>query len=240
MRQRYNIVVPMLILTFLVLSNCKGDSRSGIISTSSSTTTTGTTTSQVIDSSVKGAYAASQVAQTRDLLLTSTQMLKNLGDIAIPYMSPALSNQNTDIACTDGGTFQYSGTYADPTYNLTFTFNGCRDKGYQYVGSYTLSGTPSNFTVYLGSSSSFNIFNFNPSYTVLLAYLKANLTFTMIGSGTLSDASYTITSNRMHQKVYQGSDDLDHFRRSVPRGMGQLLSVWFKTYQLQNCQASTI
>ena len=47
-------------------------------------------------------------------------------------MVPGLPNQNTDIACADGGAFQYSGTEANGTYNLTLQFNGCRDKGYQY------------------------------------------------------------------------------------------------------------
>jgi hypothetical protein len=148
-----------------------------------------------MQASAQGARVASQTAQTRELLFTSTQLFKNLGDIALPVMTPALLNQNTDIACTDGGTFQYSGTSDALVSNLTFTFNGCRDKGYQYVGTYTLSGTPSNFTITLGGSSTFNIFNFNPSYTVLLAYLKANLKFTMVGSGDQADASYTITSN---------------------------------------------
>jgi hypothetical protein len=187
-------MIMILILGALLIWSCStGSSGPGLVSTAGSTTTTPGAT--IIQASTQGAHVASQTAQTRELLFTSTQLFKNLGDIALPVMTPVLVNQNTDIACTDGGTFQYSGTSDAVISNLTFTFNGCRDKGYQYVGSYTLSGSPSNFTIILGGSSTFNIFNFNPSYTVLLAYLKANLRFTMVGSGDQADASYTITSN---------------------------------------------
>jgi hypothetical protein len=150
----------------------------------------------VISSSSQGAQVASQVLQTRELAASSTQLFKNIGDISLSVMTPALSNLDTDIACSDGGTFRYTGTYTSSTgnYNLAFTFNGCRDKSYQYVGSTAVNGTPENFTVALGGASTFDIFNFNTAYTVLLAYLKANLSFTMLGSGTPTDALYTITS----------------------------------------------
>lgn len=154
-------------------------------------------TPAVINTSAEGAQAASQILQTRELTATSTKLFKNIGDISLFVMTPALLNQNTDISCSDGGSFKYSGTYSSSngSYSLSFAFSGCRDKGYQYVGSTTVNGTPSNFTVTLGSSSTFNIFNFNTTYTVLLAYLKANLSFTMAGSGTATDASYAINAN---------------------------------------------
>jgi hypothetical protein len=191
---RYLLMIMILILGALLLCSCStGSSGPGLVSAAGSTTSTPGAT--IMRSSLQGANAASQTAQTRDLLITNTQLFKNLGDIAQPLMTPVLINQNMDITCTDGGTFQYSGTSDGVISNLTFTFNGCRDKGYQYVGSYALSGTPSNFTITLGGSSTFNIFNFNPSYTVLLAYLKANLRFNMVGSGDQTDASFTITSN---------------------------------------------
>ncbi len=150
-----------------------------------------------VTTSAQGTQAASQILQTRELTATSTQLFKNIGDISLSVMTPALLNQNTDISCSDGGTFRYSGTYSssNQSYALSLTFNGCRDKGYQYVGDTTVNGTTADFVVALGGSSTFNIFNFNTAYTVLLAYLKTNLSFTMVGSGTATDATYTINVN---------------------------------------------
>jgi len=124
-------------------------------------------------------------------------MFKNIGDLSLSVMTPTLTNMDTDINCADGGTFKYTGVYtaSGDTYNLTFTFDGCRDKGFQYVGATTVNGTPSNFSVTLGGTTTFNIFNFNSAYNVLLAFLKTNLRFTVAGSGTATDAAYTYTSS---------------------------------------------
>jgi uncharacterized protein YfaP (DUF2135 family) len=145
---------------------------------------------------IQGAQAASAIAQARELVLTNTQLLKSLADIGLSRMTTPVPATPTSVACTDGGTYGYSGTYTAPSsYALTLTFNGCREGGYQYVGTYTLTGTPTNLTITLGSgSATFNIFNFNTSYTVLLAYLKASLSFTMTSAGTLPNTACTITS----------------------------------------------
>lgn len=195
---RTHLVISLLIIGVLSQLSCSdgsgGSGLVGIVGPPGATTTQGATTT-LIQTSVQGAHVASQIAQSRELIFNSTQMQKNLGDIVLPLMSPALIGQNTDIVCTDGGSFQYAGTYVDESYELTLIFSGCREKGYQYVGSYTVSGIPSDFSITLGGSSTFNIFVFDPSYTVLLAYLKASLLFNMVGSGNSTDASFTITSN---------------------------------------------
>jgi uncharacterized protein YfaP (DUF2135 family) len=152
-------------------------------------------TPAVFTTGIQGAQAASAIAQARELVLTNTQLLKSLADIGQSRMTTPVPATPTSVACTDGGTYSYSGTYTAPSYALTLTFNGCREGGYQYVGTYTLNGTPTNLTINLGSgSATFNIFNFNTSYTVLLAYLKANLSFTMTSAGTLPNTACTITS----------------------------------------------
>jgi hypothetical protein len=149
----------------------------------------------VITSGIQGGQATSAIAQARELVLTSTELYKNLADIGLSRMTTPVPATPTSVACTDGGTYSHSGTYTAPNYALTLTFNGCREGGYQYVGTYTLNGTPTNLTINLGSgSATFNIFNFNPSYTVLLAYLKASLSFTMTSAGTLPNTACTITS----------------------------------------------
>jgi uncharacterized protein YfaP (DUF2135 family) len=152
-------------------------------------------TPAVFTTGIQGAQAASAIAQARELVLTNTQLLKSLADIGLSRMTTPVPATPTSVACTDGGTYSYSGTYTAPNYALTLTFNGCREGGYQYVGTYTLNGSPTNLTINLGGgSATFNIFNFNTAYTVLLAYLKASLSFTMASAGTLPNAACTITS----------------------------------------------
>lgn len=152
-------------------------------------------TPAVVSTSIQGAQAASSVAQSRDFVVNTTEIFKRLGDIGLSKMTPSVPATATVVNCTDGGTYSYSGTYTAPRYVMTFGFNGCREGGYQYVGDFTLSGTPASLAVTLGGTSTFNIFNFDTGYTVLKAYLKANSSFTMTGAGTLPNNACTITSN---------------------------------------------
>src|SRR5574341_2471683 len=129
-------------------------------------------TSAVITTSLEASQAFASVLQARDFFLTSTNLFKNLGDISLNIMTtdPTLASAGTSTptSCADGGSYLYTGTTtAAGTYDLTVTFNGCREKRFQYEGSYVISGgTPTNITVALGSSSSFNVFYFNSGYTV--------------------------------------------------------------------------
>lgn len=150
-----------------------------------------------LSTTTQAAQVASATAQSRELILTSTMLFKDLADIGLGHLTPALATTPTGtVTCSDGGSYSYSGTYTAPsTYSLALTFNGCRDLGFQFVGDYQLTGTPANFTVALGGASSFNIFNFDRAYTTLLAYLKANVSFTMVSSGTLPVSSYAISAS---------------------------------------------
>lgn len=150
-----------------------------------------------VSTTTQGAQVASATAQSRELILTSTQLFKDLADIGLGHLTPSLATTPTGtVTCGDGGSYTYSGTYTAPsTYSLALTFNGCRYRGFQFVGAYQLTGTPSNFTVSLGGGSTFNIFNFDQAYTVLLAYLKANVSYTMASSGTPPITSYTINES---------------------------------------------
>jgi len=179
-----------VVLTCTLLLSCAVEDSGPPTSGASAALTSFATTTQ-------GAQVASATAQARELILTSAQMFKDLGDIGLGLMVPSISSTPMTSVCSDGGTYDYSGTYSAPdSYSLSITFNGCRQGGYQYVGPYALQGTPTGITVTLGSgSTTFNIFNFNPSYTVLLAYLKAGLTFTMSSSGTLPTTACTISAS---------------------------------------------
>ncbi len=149
-----------------------------------------------INTSTQGAQAASAVSQARDFVLTNTELFKNLGEFGLSVMAsdPSLAGANTDIPCSDGGTYKYAGSATSGTYSLTLTFAGCRDNGFQYEGSYSLTGTSSDIYVSLGNSSTtFNTFYFNSDYTVLIEYLKADSSFHMTGSRTATDGSYTIS-----------------------------------------------
>ena len=143
-----------------------------------------------------GARAASQNLQTRDLILNSTLLFKRLADIGLRHMTvpvPAPTPATT-VNCADGGSYTYSGTFDNSVYTLNFEFNGCRERGYQYVNKFTVVGRPSRFSVTLGTSTeSFNIFNFNADYTVLLSYLKTNAGYTMVSAGSLPNTQGTIT-----------------------------------------------
>jgi len=151
----------------------------------------------VISTGTQGSQVASATAQSRELLLTSTQLFKALADIGLGHLTPSLATTPSgDVVCSDGGTYSYSGTYTAPsTYSLALTFNGCRELGFQLVGDYQLTGSPANFTVTLGDASTFNVFNFDRAYTTLLAYLKANVSYTITSSGVPPLTSYTINTN---------------------------------------------
>lgn len=150
-----------------------------------------------LSTTTQASQVASATAQSRELILTSTLFFKDLADIGLGHLTSALTSTPTvSVVCSAGGSYSYSGTYTAPsTYSLSVTFNGCRYRGFQYVGDYQLTGTPSNFTVALGGSSTFNIFNFDQAYTVLLAYLKANMYYSMTSSGTPPVTSYAINAS---------------------------------------------
>ena len=196
MRQRHAIMVSILALTVLVITSCQGDNRSGIITSSSSTTTTGVSqgTPAVITTSGDGAAAASAVLQSKELVVTSTNIFKDLGFIAQSQMASAATGTGTGT-CADYGTYDYSNTYNSSSgkYFLIFTFNLCRQNGFQYDGTYAASGISGLFT---GRLSGLKILNFHNNYTTLIGSLAGvSLSYVMEGSGIASNATYTFTAN---------------------------------------------
>ncbi len=195
MRERYTIVAPILALSFLVLNNCQGDNSSGII-TPSTTTTTGVSqgTPAVIITSGDGAASASAVLQSKELVVTSTNIFKDLGFIAQSQMVSAVTSSGTGT-CTDYGTYDYSNTYNSTSgkYTLSFIFNLCRQNGFQYDGNYTAFGNTDLFT---GKLYGLKILNFHNNYTTLIGSLMGvSLSYIMQGSGIASNATYTFTAN---------------------------------------------
>ena len=156
-------------------------------------------TPAVITTSTEAAQAFSSVLQARDFYITTASLYKDLGEVAIDIMvsDPTLSTSaNTDIACADGGFYKYSGTTTGTTWDLSVTFTGCRQNRFQYEGTCSITGgTPTDIIVKLNAAGTFNIFYFNPDYTVLIDYLKEEVTFSIAGSGTATDASYAIKAS---------------------------------------------
>lgn len=194
MRARYAITVPILALSCLFLNNCQGDSRSGLIT--QSTTTQGTTTQDtpaVINTSADGAAAASTVLQSKELVVTSTNIFKDLGFIAQSQMVSAATSTGTGT-CADYGTYDYSNTYNSSSgkYTSNFIFNLCRQNNFQYDGTYSASGNSNLFT---GKLYGLKILNFHNNYTTLIGSLVGvSLSYIMQGSGIASDATYTFTA----------------------------------------------
>lgn len=154
-------------------------------------------TPAVIATSMQGSEAAASILQIRDFIRSSTSMYVELARLAQNHMDDtALSDQNTDISCADGGTYKYTGTYSTAAaYDLTFTFSGCRQDSFQYEGEYKARGVPSSMANTMGGSSTLNVFYFNSDYSVLVSYLKTRTSYTLTGTGTSANATYTITSN---------------------------------------------
>lgn len=190
--------IERIVLVFLLgtMSIACGSSKDEIVPPSSSQLEPAE-----ISSSTQGAQAASAVFQARDLVFTSTELFKNLGEFGLGVMAsdPSLAGVDTDVPCADYGNYKYTGTYNNVTntYDLTFTFSLCREDDFQYDGTYHLTGTPADINVSLGEASAeFRIFNFSNDYATLIANMEAtSMAFSMSGSGTSTDASYIITSN---------------------------------------------
>jgi hypothetical protein len=191
MRERYVFVVLLLALTALVLSNCRGDNKSGLV-TSSTTTNPGTIqeTPAVITTSEEGAAAASAVLQSKELVVTSANIFRDLGFIAQSQMVSATTSTGTGT-CADYGTYDYSSSYNSGKYSISFSFNLCRQNGFQYDGTYSAAGNSDLFT---GRMYGLKILNFHNNYTTLIgSLLGVSLSYTMQGSGIASAATYTFT-----------------------------------------------
>jgi hypothetical protein len=148
-----------------------------------------------LTTSAEGAEAFSVVLQAKELVNTSTQLFRDLGFIAQSQMVSASSGTGAGT-CADYGSYDYSRTYNGTTgaYNVTFTFNLCRQNDFQYNGSFSARGTQASLTGQL--SSGLTMLNFQNNYTTLIgSIVGASLTFQMDGTGDASNGSYIITMN---------------------------------------------
>jgi hypothetical protein len=92
----------------------------------------------VITTSAQGAAASSVVLQSKELVVTSLKMFKNLGFMAQSQMvSGATGTSSGTSACADYGSYTYTSTYigSNSSYDVTFTFSLCRQNGFQYDGT---------------------------------------------------------------------------------------------------------
>jgi hypothetical protein len=197
MRKRYAIVGPILALAFLVLSSCQGDDSSSIIippTTPSVPPGAIPVTPAVITSSAEGADAASMALQSKELVVTSTNIFKDLGFISQSQMLSAATSTGTGT-CADYGTYDYTNIYnnASGKYTVILTFNLCRQNDFQYDGLYMASGKSDLFT---GKLLGLKILNFQNNYTTLIGSLVGySVSYIMQGAGIASNATYTITTN---------------------------------------------
>jgi hypothetical protein len=192
MREILTFVALLLSLSALVFSGCRGDNKSGLI-TSSTTTNLVTVqeTPAVITTSEEGASAASAVLQAKELVVTSTNIFRDLGFIAQSQMVSTTTSTGTGT-CADYGTYDYSSTYSNGKYSISFSFDLCRQNGFQYDGTYTVSGNPDQLT---GKMYGMKILNFHNNYTTLIgSIIGISLSYTMQGSGIASTATYTFNA----------------------------------------------
>lgn len=194
MKERYAFVVSICIMALFLLNNCEGNNSSGLITQSTTTQGADQGTPAVITTSGDGAAAASTVLQSKELVVASTNIFRDLGLIARSYMASAVTGTGTGT-CADYGTYNYNTTYISTSgkYSILLTFNLCRQNGFQYDGNYMASGTSDLFT---GRLVGLKILNFQNDYTTLISSLTGvSLSYTMQGSGIASNATYTFTAN---------------------------------------------
>jgi len=188
-------IFSMIIIGAGLLLGCEsytfnGTSTSGGASSSSSTANL---TPAVIATTTEGSEATSMVLQSKELLVTSTDLFRNLGFIAQSQMVSAASGTGT-ASCADYGSYDYVRTYANGTYTIACTFNLCRENDFQYGGTYRATGTPASFTGRI--SSGLTILNFKNNYTTLIGSLVgASISYQMIGSGDASNGIYALSTN---------------------------------------------
>lgn len=186
-------VIPMILFVAFFLGSCGTDFNGP--ATGGGGTTGGipviTQTPVSITTSTEGASAASLILQSKELVMTSTNLFKNLGFIAQSQMVTAASGTGSGT-CADYGTYTYDRTYSGGAYVVIYTFKLCRENDFQYDGSLVASGTQALFT---GQMAGLNILNFKNNYTTLIGSLVSSASFKMAGTGNAANGTYTITMN---------------------------------------------
>jgi hypothetical protein len=188
-------VVSIVLFSVIFLGSCSGTDFNGSAGGGGGTTGTlpgSQQTPVVLTTSADGASATSLILQSKELLMTSTNLFKNLGFLAQSQMVTAASGTGSGV-CTDYGTYNYTRTYSGGQYTMIYTFNLCRESDFQYDGSLTAIGTPATFTEYIAG---LKILNFKNNYTTLIgSMVGSSLSVKMAGTGDAVNGQYTITMN---------------------------------------------
>lgn len=192
---RNKLAVSMVLFAAIFLGSCSGTDFNGLVGGGGGTTGTlpgSQQTPVALTTSADGASAASLILQSKELLVTSTNLFKNLGFLAQSQMVTAASGTGSGV-CTDYGTYNYTRTYSGGQYTMIYSFNLCRESDFQYDGDLTAIGTPAAFTEYMAG---LKILNFKNNYTTLIGSLVASsMSVKMAGTGDDVDGQYTITMN---------------------------------------------
>lgn len=188
-------VVTIVLFLTIFLGSCNATDFNGSAGggggTTGSTPPVSQQTPAALTTSAEGASAASLILQSKELLMTSTNLSKNLGFISQSQMVTAASGTGSG-ACADYGTYDYTRTYSGGQYSMVYTFSLCRENDFQYDGGLVASGTPALMTVQMAG---LKILNFKNNYTTLIGSLVASNSFKMAGTGNAVNGSYTITMN---------------------------------------------
>lgn len=149
----------------------------------------------VITNTTQGSEALSAVLQAKELVVTSTNIFRDLGFMVQSQMTSSVTGTSGtgSGSCGDYGTYSCTSTAGGTSgsYDVSCTFSLCRQNGFQYDGAFTAIGSADNFQ---GSLSGLKILNFQNSYKTLIGSLVGDtLTYTMKGSGDASNASYVFT-----------------------------------------------
>ncbi|GBE00166.1 hypothetical protein BMS3Abin07_02213 [bacterium BMS3Abin07] len=137
-----------------------------------------------ITSELAGKFARSQAVQSA------------VSAVRKAVSEKATSSMNGTGTCTDGGDYSFTGTSDSVTgdFDLTFTFNNCRDGSGQYDGNYHLTGTSTgsstNITMAL---SGLTIYEYDSSNTLVYS-MTANITLGLSMTGSGSSISATLTA----------------------------------------------
>ena len=131
-----------------------------------------------ITSELAGKFARSQAVQSA------------VSAVRKAVSGKAPSSMSGSGTCTDGGSYSYTGTSDSATgdFDLTFTFNNCREDSDQYNGSYHLTGKATSSSINLQIVlSSFTIYEYDSANTLVYS-LSADITLglSMAGSGSTS------------------------------------------------------
>ena len=194
MRSKSVILIVLCLANFMGSCNATdfNDPAGGGLGTTSGGSPVSQQTPVALTTSAAGASAASLTLQSKEILMTSTNLFRDLGLIAQSQMVTAASGTGSG-ACTDYGTYDYDRVYSGGQYQVVYTFKLCRENDFQYDGSFLANGTPASVT---GQMVSLNILNFKNNYTTLISSLVASgMSFRMAGNGDALNGIHTITMN---------------------------------------------